>query len=129
MSDAVDETSRFEPKWSADGLIACIVQSAKDNHVLMFAWMNQDALNATLESGEMHFWSRSRQSLWHKGATSGNILSLVELRIDCDQDCLLARVQPQEARKALSACHTGRKDCFYRVVRQGSDGLTLTFKE
>lgn len=91
------------------GLIPCIVQDADTLEVLMMAWMNAESLALTLERGETVFWSRSRQELWHKGATSGNVQRLVELRYDCDADTLLALVHP-----AGPACHTGAPTCFFR---------------
>jgi len=99
-------------KFDANGLIPVIVQDANTNEVLMLAYMNAESLGLTLSTGETHFWSRSRQELWHKGATSGNIQSVVEVRVDCDADTLLIRVQP-----AGPACHTGNQTCFYREYR------------
>lgn len=99
------EELRFDER----GLIPCIVQDAATKDVLMMAWMNAESLALTLESGETWFFSRSRQELWHKGATSGNVQQLRELRYDCDADCLLAIVDP-----AGPACHTGERTCFYR---------------
>ncbi len=96
------------------GLIPCIVQDAQDNAVLMMAWMNAESVRRTLETGTMWFWSRSRQEYWNKGATSGNFQHLVELRYDCDADCLLALVNPDGP-----ACHTGAQSCFYRVLEAG----------
>ncbi|MBQ9021899.1 MAG: phosphoribosyl-AMP cyclohydrolase [Eggerthellaceae bacterium] len=96
-------------KFSNEGLIPCIVQDASTHEVLMMAWMNEAALRLTLEQKSMWFWSRSRKELWHKGETSGNTQELVELRYDCDADCLLALVNP-----AGPACHTGNTSCFYR---------------
>lgn len=93
------------------GLIPCIVQDADTREVLMMAWMNAEALALTLERGETVFWSRSRQEFWHKGATSGNIQKVVEIRYDCDADTLLALVHP-----AGPACHTGATSCFYRTL-------------
>lgn len=101
-----------EIKFDANGLIPAIVQDANTNEVLMLAYMNAEALNLTLSTGETYFWSRSRQELWHKGATSGNIQRVVEVRVDCDADTLLIRVQP-----AGPACHTGNQTCFYREYR------------
>ena len=95
--------------FAANGLIPAIVQDAETNEVLMLAYMNAESLRLTLESGETWFWSRSRGELWHKGATSGNIQRVVEIRLDCDADSLLIRVQP-----AGPACHTGNRTCFYR---------------
>jgi phosphoribosyl-ATP pyrophosphohydrolase/phosphoribosyl-AMP cyclohydrolase len=91
------------------GLVPCIVQDWRTGEVLTLAWMNAEALARTRETGEMHFWSRSRQELWHKGATSGNVQALKALRYDCDGDALLALVEP-----AGPACHTGERTCFYR---------------
>ncbi|MGO9974139.1 MAG: bifunctional phosphoribosyl-AMP cyclohydrolase/phosphoribosyl-ATP diphosphatase HisIE [Solirubrobacteraceae bacterium] len=91
------------------GLVPCIVQDSLSGEVLMLAYMNADALSRTLQTREMHFWSRSRGELWHKGATSGNVQRLDSIRYDCDADTLLAHVQP-----AGPACHTGERTCFYR---------------
>lgn len=96
-------------KFDDQGLIPAVVQDAATLQVLMVAWMNAEALQKTLETGEAHFWSRSRRQLWHKGATSGNIQKVREMRIDCDQDTLLLLVDP-----AGPACHTGEQTCFYR---------------
>ena len=96
-------------KFDADGLVACIVQDWNSGEVLTLAYMNANALALTQETGEMHFFSRSRQELWHKGASSGNIQQLKGLRYDCDADALLALVEP-----AGPACHTGERSCFYR---------------
>ncbi len=91
------------------GLIPAVVQDAMTGEVLMVAWMNAEALRLTQETGEAHFWSRSRQELWHKGATSGNVQRVREIRVDCDADVLLLKVDP-----AGPACHTGERSCFYR---------------
>ncbi len=101
------ETS--EIKFDANGLIPAIVQDADTNQVLMMAYMNRESLGLTLENNETHFWSRSRKELWHKGATSGNIQKLVDIRVDCDGDTLLILVHP-----AGPACHTGETSCFHR---------------
>lgn len=98
-------------KWDERGLITAIVQDAHTNAVLMVAWMNEDALRLTRETGEAHFWSRSRGELWHKGGTSGNVMRVLDLRVDCDGDTLLLRVDP-----AGPACHTGETSCFFRTV-------------
>lgn len=100
-------------KWDDRGLITAVVQDATTNDVLMVAWMNADALRLTEQSGEAHFWSRSRGQLWHKGETSGNVMRVVELRVDCDADTLLLRVDP-----AGPACHTGATSCFYRTLKE-----------
>jgi phosphoribosyl-AMP cyclohydrolase len=99
------ENMRFD----ANGLVPAIVQDAETNEVLMLAYLNAESLRLTLEKGETWFWSRSRGELWHKGATSGNIQRVVEIRVDCDADTLLIRVQ-----SAGPACHTGKRSCFYR---------------
>jgi phosphoribosyl-AMP cyclohydrolase len=98
-----------EIKFDASGLIPAIVQDAGTKDVLMLAYMNKESLQLTLESGATVFWSRSRKELWHKGATSGNVQRVVEIRVDCDQDTLLILVHP-----AGPACHTGKQTCFYR---------------
>src|SRR5687768_7114608 len=119
MDDARDTTDRFSPRFDAAGLVTAIVTDADSRILLMVAHMNQEAIDRTLETGQAHFWSRSRSALWRKGETSGNELTLVEMRVDCDQDALLLRVKP-----AGPACHTGRRSCFYRRVE--ADG-SLTF--
>lgn len=98
-------------KWSSDGLIPAVVQDTDTLAVLMVAWMNRESLQRTIQTGQTHFWSRSRSELWHKGATSGNIQQVVELRVDCDGDTLLVLVKP-----AGPACHTGQTSCFYRPL-------------
>ena len=101
-----------EIKYDANGLVPAIVQDAETNEVLMLAYMNAESLRLTVETGETYFWSRSRQELWHKGATSGNVQRVVEVRVDCDADTLLIRVHP-----AGPACHTGNQTCFYRKLK------------
>jgi phosphoribosyl-AMP cyclohydrolase len=118
QGSAQDETLELRPKFNADGLIAAITQDAASGEVLMLAWMNAEALAATLATGRATYWSRSRGALWVKGATSGHTQTVVEVRVDCDQDAVLLRV-----RQTGGACHTGRDSCFYRAV--GSDGQTL----
>ncbi len=98
-------------KFDSNGLIPAIVQDAFTKDVLMLAYMNAESLQKTLESGETWFWSRSRQELWHKGGTSGNVQKVVEVRYDCDADTLLVLVNP-----AGPACHTGATSCFYRTI-------------
>jgi len=97
-------------RYDQDGLIPVVVQDFNTGEVLMVAWMNARALELTRETEQAHFWSRSRQSLWHKGETSGNVQIVREIRVDCDQDTLLLRVEP-----AGPACHTGNISCFYRT--------------
>ncbi len=100
----------FAPKFNADGLIPAILQDADTNQVLMMAWMNVDSLKFTQERGEAVFWSRSRQEIWHKGATSGNVMKVVSITSDCDQDTLLLQVKPTGP-----ACHTGATSCFFNT--------------
>jgi phosphoribosyl-AMP cyclohydrolase len=121
-SDSIEETTRFAPRFGSDGLIAAIVADAASNEVLMFAWMNQEALAVTLETGEAHFWSRSRRKLWRKGETSGEVFAVVEILTDCDQDALLLRA---EAKGQGAACHTGRRSCFYRALDPASPGALV----
>jgi len=112
-ADDPENAAEFAPRFSADGLLTCVTVDASDGAVLMLAHMNAEALAKTLETGVVHYWSRARNALWRKGDTSGQIQRLVELRVDCDQDALLARV---EVGGDGGACHTGRRSCFYRRV-------------
>ena len=98
-------------KYNQDGLIPAIIQHAQTGEVLMMAWMNPQALRLTRQTGEVHFWSRSRQALWHKGETSGNRLLLQSITADCDADTLLVQVDPLGP-----ACHTGQKSCFFEKL-------------
>ena len=100
-------------KFDALGLIPAIVQDAETHQVLMLAYMNAESLQLTLSARETYFWSRSRRELWHKGATSGNVQHVVEVKVDCDADTLLIRVRP-----AGPACHTGNQTCFYRNMEE-----------
>ena len=102
----------IELKYDAQGLIPAVVQDIESGKVLMVAWMNAESLRLTVETGEAHFWSRSRQELWHKGATSGNIQRMKEIWVDCDADVLLLKVAP-----AGPACHTGKQSCFFRRLK------------
>ena len=95
--------------WNADGLAPAVAQDAASGEVLMLAWMNRESLARTVESGEAHYWSRSRKALWKKGETSGHVQRVVEVRLDCDADALLLRVESL----AGIACHTGRRRCFF----------------
>lgn len=107
----------FDPKslkFNEAGLIPAIAQDAETLEVLMMAWMNAESIARTLETGDVTYWSRSRHSYWVKGLTSGNLQKLVELRYDCDQDCVLILVN-----QAGPACHTNRRTCFYQAVRDG----------
>jgi phosphoribosyl-AMP cyclohydrolase len=120
----LEEGADFSPRFSADGLITCVTVDAGDGAVLMVAHMNAEALEKTLSSGIVHYWSRSRGELWRKGDTSGQVQRLVELCVDCDQDALLARVR---VGGDGGACHTGRRSCFYRRVETGAAGPRLAF--
>ena len=116
MSSAPTD-SPFDPArlaWDARGLLPAVAQDAETGEVLMLAWMSAESLAETLRTGQVTYWSRSRAELWRKGATSGNVQRLVELRIDCDRDALLLRVE-----QTGPACHTGRRSCFYTAVRDG----------
>lgn len=104
-----------ELKYDADGLIPAVVQQHDTGEVLMVAWMNEESLRLTVETGTSWFWSRSRQELWNKGATSGNTQRVVEVRYDCDGDTLLVRVDSPGP-----ACHTGERTCFYRALDAGT---------
>ncbi|GAB5458055.1 MAG: phosphoribosyl-AMP cyclohydrolase [Henriciella sp.] len=109
-----DETNQLRPKFNQDGLIAAIAQDHETGEVLMLAWMNTEALAATLETGKATYWSRSRGELWIKGETSGASQKVIEVLIDCDQDAVLMKVK-----QTGGACHTGRPSCFYRSVKNG----------
>jgi phosphoribosyl-AMP cyclohydrolase len=119
---SLEEGSVFAPQFSADGLIACVTIEDRSGEVLMVAHMNREALDKTLATGIVHYWSRSRRTLWRKGDTSGQIQTLVELRVDCDQDVVLARVR---VGGDGGACHTGRRSCFYRRVEATGDAPRL----
>ena len=125
--DAVELGEVFLPKFDAHGLIACIVTDADSGEVVMFAYMNEESLALTLQTREAHYWSRSRKELWHKGATSGNVQEVIELRTDCDQDAIWIRVR---TRGATANCHQGYKSCFYRAAELDAEGSAkLSFRE
>ena len=112
----------FDPaslKFDAKGLIPAIAQDHATGEVLMMAWMNADSIARTLASGQVTYWSRSRQAFWAKGETSGHVQRLVEFRVDCDRDCLLLKVD-----QTGPACHTNRRSCFYTVVEGGAEVVT-----
>jgi phosphoribosyl-AMP cyclohydrolase len=121
-----EEGSAFQPKFGADGLATCVTLDASRGDVLMVAHMNEAALRATLATGVLHYWSRSRGALWRKGDTSGQTQTLVEMRVDCDQDAFLAFV---DVAGDGGACHTGRRSCFYRRVETEGGATRLTFIE
>lgn len=117
MSEAknnLEEGTEFLPKFDSKGLITAVVTDAESDGLLMVAFMNQEALKLTLETGIAHYWSRSRQKIWKKGESSGNIQKIEEIRVDCDQDALWLKVR---VLGAGATCHTGRKSCFYRRLK------------
>lgn len=118
----IEEGSEFSPKFDVDGLIPAMAMDAKTREPLMLAYMNAESLRRTLEIGEAVYWSRSRKEYWHKGATSGHIQKIVEIRTDCDQDALVLYVEQIGA----GACHTGRNSCFYRKVVTGTGEFRTT---
>ena len=129
MAGAAAETSeRFKPRFGPDGLLPCVTVDAGTGAVLMLAWMNAEALEATLSTGIAHYWSRSRARLWRKGDTSGAVQNVVEALTDCDQDALVLRVAVAAPE---ATCHTGRATCFYRSVAlgPGAGARCLTFVE
>jgi phosphoribosyl-AMP cyclohydrolase len=113
--EAIEEGSDFLPKFDSNGLLTAVVLDQDDHEVLVVAFMNQAAIDLTLETGKVTFWSRSRQKLWTKGETSGHFLEAREIRVDCDQDALVIYAKP-----AGPTCHTGRKSCFYRRIEDRS---------
>ena len=122
---ALEEGADFAPRFDANGLIVCVTVEAGTREILMVAYMNQLALDKTIETGVAHYWSRSRNALWRKGDTSGQVQKVLSLRVDCDQDALLLDV---EAGGDGKACHTGRKSCFYRRVEMHDGQRRLVFE-
>jgi phosphoribosyl-AMP cyclohydrolase len=125
----LEEGSVLTPKFDADGLVTCVTTDASSGEVLMVAHMNAEALTKTIATGEAWYFSRSRHALWKKGESSGHTQRVVEMRVDCDQDAVLIRVE-----QSGGACHTGRRSCFYRAVPLGTAGtkagaVTLEFRE
>lgn len=118
----VEETAAFAPKFGSDGLIPAAATDVTTGRLLMLAYMNAEALKKTIETGSAWYWSRSRQALWQKGATSGHIQRVVEIRTDCDQDAIELVVDQKGP-----ACHTERQSCFYRVVEKNGAGVKLSF--
>ena len=126
--EQVEEGQELAPKFDAQGLIPCVTTDFHSGEVLMVAVMNREALAKTIETGEAHYWSRSRQQLWHKGATSGLVQKVAEMRIDDDQDCVWLRVEIAGG----ASCHVGYRSCFYRKVPCGAEraaGTALEFLE
>ena len=127
--EQVEEGFDLAPKFDADGLMPCVTTDAATGHVLMLGYMNSKALALTIKTGEAHYWSRSRACLWHKGATSGLVQRVVEMRVDDDQDAVWLRVQVDGSG---ASCHVGYRSCFYRSVPLGHTdriGLQLKFEE
>jgi phosphoribosyl-AMP cyclohydrolase len=123
--EQVEEGNELAPKFDENGLIVCVTTSAKTGEVLMLGYMNEEALRKTIETGEAHYYSRSRKVLWHKGATSGLVQKITEMRIDDDQDAVWIAVDiPGDA-----SCHVGYRSCFYRAVPLGEKTHTLEFRE
>lgn len=125
--EQVEEGTDFAPKFGSDGLMPCITSDAHTGEILMLGWMNAEALRLTIETGEAHYFSRARQVLWHKGATSGLVQRVAEARIDDDQDAIWLRVN---VAGSGASCHVGYRSCFYRSVPVGNDaGQPLRFLE
>lgn len=125
-SKELEEGADFTPRFDANGLIVCITVEAATREILMVAYMNQLALDKTIETGVAHYWSRSRNALWRKGDTSGQVQRVLSLSVDCDQDALMLTV---EAGGDGKACHTGRKSCFYRRLDAEGGARRLVFTE
>ena len=124
----IEEGAALAPKFDADGLVTCVTTDAANGDVLMVAHMNAEALARTIESGEAWYFSRSRRALWRKGESSGHVQRVTELRVDCDQDAVLIKVE----QAGPGACHTGRRSCFYRSVPLGKapdKSLVLQFRD
>lgn len=111
-----EKSALSDIKFNKDGLIPVIAQCVKSGTVLMMAWMNEEALKKTIDTNDMYYFSRSRQKLWQKGETSGHFQKLIELRLDCDNDTILALIEQTGA-----ACHTGTKSCFFKTIREFND--------
>jgi len=116
---AQEEETVFRPRFGADGLVTAVACDARTGEILMLAHMNAEALEKTLMSGKAHYWSRSRQEIWLKGETSGNVQLVHEIRTDCDQDAIVMKV---EVTGSDASCHTGRVSCFYRTIKTEKDG-------
>jgi phosphoribosyl-AMP cyclohydrolase len=124
LSESLEETQIFAPKFGPDGLIPVVATDVHSGRMLMLAYMNAEALSKTIETAEACYWSRSRDALWRKGATSGNTQRVLEIRTDCDQDALELVVEQKGP-----ACHTNRHSCFYRKVEIGNKTITLSFDQ
>lgn len=119
---ALEEGTAFAPRFDAQGLVTCVATDADTGEMLMVAHMNEESLRKTIETGEAWYWSRSRQSLWRKGDTSGQVQTIVEMRVDCDQDAIWLQVR---VGGDGGCCHTGRRSCFYRVQPTGGGDAVL----
>lgn len=125
--EQVEETTDFAPKFDAVGLLPCITTDAQSGEVLMLGWLNEEALRLTIETGEAHYFSRAREVLWHKGATSGLVQKIIEARVDDDQDAIWLSV---EVAGSGASCHVGYRSCFYRAIPTAeSAGQPLEFLE
>ena len=114
--ESSEKSALLDIKFNKDGLIPVIAQCVQSGTVLMMAWMNEEALKKTIDTNDMYYFSRSRQKLWQKGKTSGHFQKLIELRLDCDNDTILALIEQTGA-----ACHTGTKSCFFKSIREFKD--------
>lgn len=121
--NAIEEGLIFSPKFDASGLVTCVATDVASGDVLMVAHMNDEALRKTIETGQAWYYSRSRQALWRKGESSGHVQRVVEMRTDCDQDAVWIKVQQDGG----GACHTGRRSCFYRAVKNDNGSAKLVF--
>ena len=121
----LEEGAIFTPRFDRDGLIVCVATDAHTGAVLLVAYMNEEALRRTIETGVAHYWSRSRKSLWRKGDTSGQVQTVTEMRTDCDQDAILLKVT---VAGDGNSCHTGRPSCFYRKLNMMGGGHELVFE-
>ena len=121
----IEDGLEFAPKFDENGLLAAVAIDVHTREPLMLAWMNRESLCLTLEKGEAVYWSRSRQEIWHKGATSGQIQKVIEMRTDCDQDAVILYVEQAGG----GACHTGRNSCFYRMIHPGSPAVLRFLQE
>ena len=121
----IEDGLEFAPKFDENGLLAAVAIDVHTREPLMLAWMNRESLRLTLEKGEAVYWSRSRQEIWHKGATSGQIQKVLEMRTDCDQDAIILYVEQAGG----GACHTGRNSCFYRTIHPGSPSVLRFLQE
>ena len=126
VKQELEEGAALSPRFDAAGLITAVVVDARDGAVLMLAHMNAEALSLTIDTGIAHYWSRSRSTLWKKGETSGNFQRVAEIRVDCDQDAVLLRV---DVAGDGATCHTGRRSCFYRTVETRDGNVRLTENE